>query len=86
MSADVAGNVLWLLQGKMCGATVKAQVSQLYLELATYYKETGVQDKLNTLTETMIRKSSSTPPKLTAGAAECRSASSENILASRQCL
>ena len=72
VSADVAGNVLWLLQGKMCGATVKARVSQLYLELAAYYTETGVQDKLNTLTETMIRKSSSTPPKLTAGAAECR--------------
>ena len=47
VAADVAGNVLWLLQGKMPGANVKTRVSQLYLQIAKYYKETGVQDKLN---------------------------------------
>ena len=88
VSADVAGNVLWLLQGKMCGATVQAHVSQLYLELAKYYKETGVQDKLSTLIETKQLHSAKVdrwgsrvplPDSLA-------SASSEKILASRQCL
>ena len=51
---------------------MKARISDLYKKLSKYYKENKVQDKLNKLTETMIRKKSTTPPKLTAGAAECR--------------
>ena len=47
VAADVAGNVLWVLQGKIPGANVKMRVSKLYLQIAKYYKETGVQDKLN---------------------------------------
>jgi hypothetical protein len=86
VAADVAGNVLWLLQGKMPGANVKTRVSQLYLQIAKYYKETGVQDKLNTLTETMIRNSSTTPPKLTAGAAECRRLIPWLLQAAKECL
>jgi len=86
VAADVAGNVLWVLQGKMPGANVKMRVSKLYLQIAKYYKETGVQDKLNTLTETMIRKSSATPPKLTAGAAECRHLIPWLLQAAKECL
>ena len=40
VAADVAGNVLWVLQGKMPGANVKMRVSKLYLQIAKYYKET----------------------------------------------
>ena len=73
VSADISGNVFfWLLQTKLSGANVKARISELYKRLSKFYKENKVQDKLNTLTETMIRKKSTTPPKLTAGAAECR--------------
>ena len=72
VSADISGNVFWLLQTKLPGANVKARISELYKKLSKFYKENKVQDKLNTLTETMIRKKSTTPPKLTAGAAECR--------------
>ena len=71
VSADIGGNVFWLLQKKLPGANVKARISELYKKLSKFYKENTVQDKLNTLTETMIRKKSTTPPKLTAGAAEC---------------
>eukprot|EP00435_Cladocopium_sp_Y103_P064860 s649_g26.t1 len=86
VAADVAGNVLWLLRGKMPGANVKTRVSQLYLQIAKCYKETGVQDKLNTLTETMIRKRRTIPPKLTAGAAECRHLISWLLKAAKECL
>ena len=39
VAADVAGNVLCLLQGKMCCAIVKARARQLHLEIATDYNE-----------------------------------------------
>ena len=47
---------------------MKARISELYKKLNKFYRENTVQNKLNTLTETMIRKKSTTPPK----PAECR--------------
>jgi len=58
VSADISGNVFWLLEKTLPGANVKARISELYQKLSKFYKENKVQDKVITSTETMIRPSS----------------------------
>ena len=73
IAADTCGNILWQLQEKMEGDNIKDRLATLFLLIRAAYKRHGVdQDTLATLTQTMIRKDASSPPKLKAKGAEVR--------------
>ena len=70
--ADFLGNLFWMLLPYQDGANVKERVSSLFLKIQDYYRANKVDNKLNNLTELMIRKSASASPKLRASASEAR--------------
>jgi hypothetical protein len=70
--ADFLGNLFWMLLPHQDGANNKERVATLFLKIQDYYKVNNVDSRLNSLTELMIRKSSSASPKLRASAAEAR--------------
>ena len=72
VAADFLGNLFWMVQSKLEGSSKAARVQQLFLLMQDFYQYNGTEDRLNTLTVTMLRKKPSAPPKLKAGAAECR--------------
>ena len=72
VSADSVGSLFWLLERKFDGATRKERVSQLQRRLATWYRDNGVQDRVNSLTPTTIKPSIGKWPKLKCSAAALR--------------
>ena len=57
VAADMAGNILLLLQTKMTGASMKSRLSLLFsFLLAEYQAQGGSSDRLAKLPETTIRK------------------------------
>ena len=72
-AADCAGNILLLLQSKMLAPSISARIALLFKEILAEYSAKNVSsDRLATLTETMIRKNVTSPPKLKAKGAETR--------------
>ena len=70
---DAAGNMLLMLQSKMPGNNMTARIGELYKQILQEYSNQAVsQDRLTTLTETMIRKNASSAPRLKAKGAETR--------------
>ena len=70
-AADCAGNILLLLQSKMLAPSISARIALLFKEILAEYSVQNVSsDRLATLTETMIRKNATSPPKLKAKGAE----------------
>ena len=66
-AADCAGNILLLLQSKMLAPSISASIALLFKEILAEYSVQNVSsDRLATLTETMIRKNATSPPKLKA--------------------
>ena len=70
--ADFLGNFFWMMLPLQDGRTVEQRLRSLFLKIQQYYKEEGVQDRLDSLTETMLRKKPASSPKLRAKAAEAR--------------
>ena len=71
VSADTAGNLLLLLQEKMQATTMSARLGELFKLIMEEYSNQGVtSDRLQTLTETLIRQSATSDPKLKAKGAE----------------
>ena len=71
VAADYIGNVLWLLQTKVAGGSVKVRVNALWQEICDEYALRHVQDRLQNLVPTMI-KAHKKAPKLRCSAAQCR--------------
>ena len=71
VAADCLGNIFWQAQTRMPG-NLQQRLQQLFLEMRTYYAAAQCNDRLATLTEGMLRKSATSPPKLKAKGAECR--------------
>ena len=72
-AADCAGNILLLLQSKMRAPSISARIALLFKEILAEYSVQNVSsDRLATLTETMIRKNATSPPKLKAKGAKTR--------------
>ncbi|CAE7276805.1 unnamed protein product [Symbiodinium sp. CCMP2456] len=78
ITADFLGNVFYHLisqEGYLPGTSRPQKIKELYKKLRQYYSSDGnmsTDSRLNTLTETMIRKTSTSSPKLRAKAAEAR--------------
>ena len=75
VAADFMGNVFHNLiaSGRhLPGNNVKERVKSLFHKIQSYYKTEGVENKLPTLTVLMIRKKTSSSPKLRAKTAETR--------------
>ena len=68
VGADYLGNVFHLCKQSLPGASRAARVLCLWQKVQKFYKDNGVQDKLQNLTEPMI-KAQGRPPKLRASAA-----------------
>ncbi len=72
IAADCAGQILWQVQLRLPGNTVAERIKALFLEMKEYYGDVHSPDQLGTLTETMLRKNSTSAPKLKAKGAEVR--------------
>jgi hypothetical protein len=72
VAQDFLGNLFTMLLAFQPGTNQTQRVSQLFLKIQKYYKDEHIQDKLDNLTELMIRKKASSSPKLRSKAAEAR--------------
>ena len=71
MAPDFLGNLCWHTLPKLAPSR-KAAVSALFKEMRQWYQDNGVENRLLTLTELMIRKKANSSPKLRSKAAEAR--------------
>ena len=62
-SCDMLGNLLWYVLPKF-GGTRQEQLSALWLRMKIYYADCAIQDTIGNLTFGMLRKKSTTSPKL----------------------
>ena len=65
------GNLLWYVLPKF-GGTRQEQLSALWLRMKIYFADCAIQDTIGNLTFGMLRKKSTTSPKLRTRAAETR--------------
>ena len=71
VTPDFLGNFFWYTLPKLA-PTRKAAVQALWQELRQWYSDNAVENRMLTLTETMIRKKANSSPKLRSKAAEAR--------------
>ena len=71
VTPDFLGNLFWHTLPKLA-PTRKAAVTALFQEMRQWYQDNGVENRLLTLTELMIRKKANSSPKLRSKAAEAR--------------
>ena len=71
VTPDFLGNLFWHTLPKLA-PTRKAAVTALFEEMRQWYQDNGVENRLLTLTELMIRKKANSSPKLRSKAAEAR--------------
>lgn len=69
---DFLGNFLWMLLPFQTGSNIQDRISALFLKMKEYYANRKCEDRLDNLTETMLRKKPTSSPKLRAKAAEAR--------------
>ena len=71
VAPDFLGGLFWHTLPKLA-PTRKAAVTALFKEMRQWYQDNGVENRLLTLTELMIRKKANSSPKLRSTAAEAR--------------
>ena len=71
VGADCMGNVLYMLRGKMPGGNVEARQKALWTQVEAWYKRDNIEDRLQNLTQGMI-KAQIKGPKLRASGAQVR--------------
>ena len=71
VAPDFQGNLFWHTLPKLA-PTRKPAVTALFKEMRQWYIDNGVENRLLTLTELMIRKKANSSPKLRSKAAEAR--------------
>lgn len=72
ITADLLGQLFWLLLDKLPGHDREARCQQLYLRMVAWYKANKTDSRLDNLTVSMLKKEASRSPKLRAKAAEAR--------------
>mgnify|MGYP007018355561 CR=1 FL=1 len=72
VASDFLGNFLLHVCSKLEGNSHKERVGQLWQHIQSWYGEFQVENRLQNLVPTMLRKSGSVPPKLRAKAAQAR--------------
>ena len=73
VTQNFLGNLFWALLPFQDGNSNAQRVRSLFLKIQYSYKSQDVQNRLDNLTELMIRKKAPQSPKLRASAAEARS-------------
>lgn len=71
VTPDFLGNFFWYTLPKLA-PTRKAAVQALWQELRQWYSDNAVENRMLTLTETMLRKKANSSPKVRSKAAEAR--------------
>lgn len=69
VTPDFLGNLFWYTLPKLA-PTRKAAVQALWQELRQWYSDNAVENRMLTLTETMLRKKANSSPKVRSKAAE----------------
>ena len=72
VAADFLGNLLTVVVKQQPGSNISERIRSLFVKLQTWYTANKVTDRLQVLTEGMLRKKPSYSPKLRAYAAEVR--------------
>ena len=71
MTPDFLGNLFWYTLPKLA-PTRKAAVQALWQELRQWFSDNAVENRMLTLTESMLRKKANSSPKLRSKAAKAR--------------
>ena len=72
VAADFLGNLLTVVVKQQPGSNISERIKSLFVKLQAWYAANNVTDRLQVLTEGMLRKKASYSPKLRAYAAEVR--------------
>ena len=85
VACDFLGNFLLLLSRTFPGSTHKARVGAMWQHTQGWYKDCGVQNRLDNLYPTMLQGKTSIPPKLRAKAAQARGLVPYAAFAAEEC-
>ena len=72
VASDFLGNFLFLLSSKFPGETHTARVAAMWRHIQEWYKTHKVENRLDNLYPTMLKKNANAPPKLRAKGAQAK--------------